>query len=224
MKKILFTALLAGAFAFAYAKPYPKHDLSKIVTPNSVNFAVAEQIYQDLSRHAQMYPTTFDNARDKALATAESKELSRIFNSLLHTKIITPQHEAYLQILHRAARINWMAHNLDVPQAAAYADRHYQTLLSAVSGKEKAAVLGEYGNFLASVGQTDKAVALLKQSVQAGNAAAKKTLAMALLAQGKQNDAERNLREYVKAHPQDTDAKKILQAVQAGRVEVKSIK
>lgn len=224
MKKMILATLLASAFALVHAKPYPKHDLSQIVTPSSVNFAVAEQTYQDLRRHAEVYPPQFDNAKDKTLATNEAKELSRIFNGLLATKIITPQHEAYRQIVHRAARINWIAHNLDVPQTAGSADQHYRTLLKVSSGKDKAAIMGEYGNFLAAVGQTDKAVTLLKQSVQAGNQTAKKPLAMALLAQGKKAEAEKSLREYVNAYPQDGRAKEFLEAVQAGRVEVKSIR
>ena len=72
MKKIIFATLLASVMSIAYAKPYPKHDLSQIVTPRSVNFAVAEQTYLDLKQHAAMYPTTFDNAQDKALATQEA--------------------------------------------------------------------------------------------------------------------------------------------------------
>lgn len=224
MKKILLAALFSGALAVAHAKPYPKHDLSKIVTPQSINFAVAEQVYKDLRPHAEMYPPHFDNAQDKATATAEAKELARIYNGLFATKIITPQHEAYRALMHRAARVNWIAHNLDVPQTAAYADRYYQTLLATASGKEKAAVSGEYGNFSASVGQTDKAVSLLKQSVQSGNTAAKKSLAMALLTQGKKAEAEQSLREYIKAYPNDKQAKDVLEAVQAGRVEIKTIK
>lgn len=222
MKKMILATVLASTLSFAHAAPYPKHDLSKIVTPTSVNFEMAERVYQDLSRHAAMYPTQFDNAKDKNLAAQEAKELARIFNGLLATKIITPQHDGYRAILHRAARVNWMAHNLDVPQAAAATDQHYQTLLAALSGKEKTSLMSEYGSFLTSVGHTDKAITLLKQSVKDGNTAAKFELAVALLTQGKQAEAEKNLREYVQAHPQNTQAKQLLQAVQSGKIEVKT--
>ena len=223
MKKIIFATLLASVMSIAYAKPYPKHDLSQIVTPRSVNFAVAEQTYLDLKQHAAMYPTTFDNAQDKALATQEAQELARIFNGLFHLEIITPEHPAYQELLHRAARVNWIAHNLDVPNTAAAADKHYQTLLTKLSGKNKALLLGEYGSFLASVGHTQRAVNALQESVQQGNIAAKRELAMALLTQNKKADALKNIREYLHAYPNDTTAQELLEAIQAGRVEVKTI-
>ena len=77
MQKTILTVLFASTLTFAIAQPYPKHNLPQIVTPKSVNFAVAEQTYRDLSQHAQMYPTQFDNAQDKTLATQEAKGLAQ---------------------------------------------------------------------------------------------------------------------------------------------------
>lgn len=224
MKKSILTALLFSVFAVAHAKPYPKHDLSKVVTPTHIDFAIAEQTYRDLSQHASAYPTKFDNAADKARATAEAKELARIYNGLFATQIITPDNEHYHQILHRAARVNWMAHNLDVPNSATWADSHYQTLLAQASGQDKARWMGEYGYFLASVGQTNKAVNVLQQAVAQGNTAAKHDLALALLMQNKKDQAVQTLREYIQAYPKDTTAKEMLEAIQAGRVQVQSVK
>lgn len=222
MKKWILAVLLTSALNFAYAKPYPQHDLSKIITPNRVDFALAEQVYQDLSRHAARYPTQFDNANDKVLAVKEAKELARIFNALFETKIITPKHEAYLQLLHRAARVNWIAHNLDVPQAATWTERHYQTLMMQLSGKEKAILLSEYGSFLASSGQTQKAVIMYQNAIKQGYPAAKRELSMVLLSQNKREQAVQTMHEYVQAHPKDTAAKELLVAMKTGRVQIKS--
>ena len=46
---------------------------------------------------------------------------------------------------------------------------------------------------------------------------------MALLTQNKKADALKNIREYLHAYPNDTTAQELLEAIQAGRVEVKTI-
>ena len=106
MKKIILATLCMSLFTFVQAKPYPKHDLTQIVQPNRVNFTATEPIIKDLSEHAKMYPTQFDNEKDKALATQEAFELARIFDGLLATKIVTPQNQNYHFVLLHAARIN----------------------------------------------------------------------------------------------------------------------
>ena len=84
--------------------------------------------------------------------------------------------------------------------------------------------MGEYGYFLSSVGQTDKAVNILQQAIKQGNTAAKHDLALALLMQNKKDQAMQTLREYIQAYPKDTTAKEMLEAIQAGRVQVQSVK
>ena len=224
MKKIILATLCMSLFAFAQAKPYPKHDLTQIIQPNRVNFTATEPIIQDLSDHAKMYPTQFDNEKDKALATQEASELARIFDGLLATEIVTPQNQNYHFVLLHAARINWIAHNLDVPNAADRANLHYQTLLKQVSNPDKANILGEYGNFLASSGQIKPAIQILKQAVQAGNTRAKRSLAMAYLSNNQKDNTLKTLREYTKAYPNDAEAKEFLNAIQNGRVEIKTVK
>ena len=54
-----------------------------------------------------------------------------------------------------------------------------------------------------------------------GNGAARKPLAIVLLTKGQKEQALREIRAYVKQYPRDEQAKHMLEAAQAGRVEVK---
>lgn len=223
MKKSLLTLCLAAVCATATAKPYPAHDMGQVLTSNHINISAADKIYDDLSTHAGMYPPQFDNADDKAQATTEVRALIALFNGMLAENIITPEHEHYRGILFRLARLNWIAHNLDVPDAATAADKHFQQLLPLLSGKEKADIQYEYGSFLASSAQIERAIPVLQAAVVGGNKKAHKALAMALLAQDKKADAIREIKTYLQLFPQDSDAQHLLQAIETGNIRRENV-
>ena len=110
---------------------------------------------------------------------------------------------------------------MDVPNAAAYADQHYRMLLAALPQKQRAGIQGEYGSFLASIGQTDAAVKMLNEAVQGGSERSRLPLGMALLSQGKKSESLKQLRVYVKKYPEDKRAVKLVGAVENGRFEVR---
>jgi hypothetical protein len=218
MKKSLLTLSLAVACTAATAKPYPAHDMGQVLSSNHIDISAADKIYDDLGEHAGMYPPQFDNADDKAQATTEIRALIALFNGMLAEKIITPEHEHYRGILFRLARLNWIAHNLDVPDAATAADKYFQQLLPLLSGKGKANIQYEYGSFLASSAQIERAIPVLQESVAGGNKEAHKALAMALLAQDKKADAIREMKTYIQLFPKDSEAQHLLQAIETGNI------
>ena len=159
-----------------------------------------------MADHAGEYPPKFDNEADRKRAEKDAVTLARLYSGLIEQKIVTEkQPERYRSVLHSIARLSWIAHNLDVPGAAAKADQHYRMLLAALPQKQRAGIQGEYGGFLASVGQTDAAVGL----------------GMALLAQGKKTESLKELRAYAKKYPQDKRAADLIDAVENGRFEVR---
>lgn len=219
MQKNLLILSFAALCATAIAKPYLEHDMGKVLTANQVDITAADKILDDLGEHAGMYPPQFDNADDKDQAITETRALITLYNGMIAEKIITPEHQLYRGIIFRLARLNWLAHNLDVPGAAAEADKHFQQLLTLLSGEEKATAQYEYGLFLASSNQIDRAATVLREAVNGGKTEARKSLAMALLAQDKKDEAIKEMKAYLKQFPKDAEAGQLLQAMETGNIE-----
>lgn len=223
MKKTALAATLLLACATVFAKPYPKYDVVKsVLHDQGFDGDAADKIREDLADHAGEYPPKFDNEADRKRAEKDAVTLARLYSGLIEQKIVTEkQPEQYRFVLHSIARLSWIAHNLDVPNAAAYADQHYRMLLAVVPQKQRAGMQGEYGGFLASVGQTDAAVKMLNEAVQGGSDRSRLPLGMALLSQGKKAESLKQLRAYAKKYPQDERTAKFIDAVENGRFEVK---
>ena len=223
MKKTALAATLLLACATVFAKPYPKYDVVKsVLHDQGFDGDAADKIREDLADHAGEYPPKFDNEADRKRAEKNAVTLARLYSGLIEQKIVTEkQPEQYRFVLHSIARLSWIAHNLDVPNAAAYADQHYRMLLAVVPQKQRAGMQGEYGGFLASVGQTDAAVKMLNEAVQGGSDRSRLPLGMALLSQGKKAESLKQLRAYAKKYPQDERTAKFIDAVENGRFEVK---
>ena len=223
MKKTALAATLLMACAAVFAKPYPKYDVVKsVLHDQGFDGDAADKIREDLADHAGEYPPKFDNEADRKRAEKDAVTLARLYSGLIEQKIVTEkQPERYRSVLHSIARLSWIAHNLDVPNAAAYADQHYRMLLAVVPQKQRAGMQGEYGSFLASIGQTDAAVKILNEAVQGGSDRSRLPLGMALLSQGKKAESLKQLRAYAKKYPQDERAAKFIDAVENGRFEVK---
>ena len=223
MKKTALAATLLLTCAALFAKPYPKYDVVKsVLHDQGFDGDAADKIREDLADHAGEYPPKFDNETDRKRAEKDAVTLARLYSGLIEQKIVTEkQPERYRSVLHSIARLNWIAHNLDVPGAAAKADQHYRLLLAALPQKQRAGMQGEYGGFLASVGQTDAAVKMLNEAVQGGSDRSRLPLGMALLSQGKKAESLKQLRAYAKKYPQDERAAKFIDAVENSRFEVK---
>ena len=223
MKKTALAATLLLSCAALFAKPYPKYDVVKsVLHDQGFDGDAADKIREDLADHAGEYPPKFDNEADRKRAEKDAVTLARLYSGLIEQKIVTEkQPEQYRSVLHSIARLSWIAHNLDVPGAAAKADQHYRLLLAALPQKQRAGMRSEYGGFLASVGQTDAAVKMLNEAVQGGSDRSRLPLGMALLSQGKKAESLKQLRAYAKKYPQDERTAKFIDAVENGRFEVK---
>lgn len=219
--KPALTALFLTAAFQAAAAPYPTHDMNRIVQPNRIDLAAADAVIGDLNRHAGDYPVQFDRPAERQRAQQEAAMLIRLFDALLEQNVITRKDSDYPAMLRRLARLNWMAHNMDMPGHAAAADRRYRALLAVTPATDKPALQSEYGGFLAATAQTGAAVSMLQKAVKGGYTPAGKLLALAYLAQGKNAQAKSALRSYVQKHPADTQAKTLLDAVERGKVQIK---
>lgn len=227
MKKILLATLLTFTSGILMAKPYPQHDVKKeVLSQKSINLGAADQIMQDLLEQAGSYPTRFDNEADKKRASTDVIDLLYFYIAALETEVIKPKDKEYPSFLWHVARLGWVAHNMDVnvPKTAQIADKYYSLLLDSLpaKSKEKWQTQIEYGTFLVSIDKIDVAERVLKQSINEGNAMAGKSLAIALIGQGKKEEAISALRTYVKKFPQDTQAKDLLDAIESGRFKVQT--
>lgn len=220
LKPVLAALFLCAAFQ-ATAAPYPEHDVGRMVQPDHLDFSVADTLIEDLSRHAGEYPVKFDRPADLQRAQKEAAMLIKLLDKVLEQGIVQRKDPHYPAMLHRLARLSWMAHNMDMRGYAAVADRRYRELLAVSAPKKQAALQSEYGGFLASSGQTDDAVAMLEKALKNGYAPAGRPLALAYLAQGKTAQAKAELKRYVQKYPADTKAKMFLEAMEQGRVQVK---
>ena len=223
MKKLLFTALLAALSAIAQAKPYPQHDIGKIVQPDHVDMQLADQVLSDLYDQAGNYPPRFDNAADQQRAAAEAAQLNRLFQGMIKVKAVTPQQPVlYINVLYRLARLNVMAHNMDVPNAATQADRYFQEMIKLLNNKpkEKARAQGEYGAFLVGSNRIDRAMPLLQQAIKGGDTNAHLPLGMAYFMKGNKAEAMKHLQIHQKHYPQDERSRVLLEAINKGTAKM----
>ena len=69
----------------------------------------------------------------------------------------------------------------------------------------------------------ERAIPMLRAAYQAGHKESGRDLATALLTQNKHSEALPLLREYVRNFPQDQKGRAILNAVEQGRVETRTV-
>ena len=214
MKNHLLAILLALAASAALAAPYPPLNPQSLVSgspehpPINVNMPAVQRAFDNLAAHAAEYPVQFDNDADRRRAIADLQPLGVLLDSLVQNN--TPRagaapSQGYLALLQMRARLNWMGHNLDQAGYAERAEADYARLLALAPAAAKPAVQGEFGNFLASSARMERAIPMLRAAYQAGSEA------LALL------------REYVRNFPQDQKGRAILNAVEQGRVETRTV-
>ena len=185
-----------------------------------------QRAFDNLAAHAAEYPVQFDNDADHRRAIADLQPLGVLLDSLVQNN--TPRagaapSQGYLALLQMRARFNWMGYNLDQAGYAEHAEADYARLLALAPAAAKPAVQGEFGNFLASSARMERAIPMLRAAYQAGHQESGRDLATALLTQNKRSEALALLREYVRNFPQDQKGRAILNAVEQGRVETRTV-
>ncbi len=210
------TALMATPAAWAY----DAHDLRQVLRTTSgpkgpvhaLDIAAVDAIVADLSRHAANYPPRFANAKERQVATEDARKLSGMLDILISSssgaQVPTPS------LLLSVARLNAVAHNLDVPAAGKRADAAYRQLLAQVPDHPQ----GNYGFglFLASTARAKMAIPYLDKAMKLGVDAAAYTLGMAYLSLDDKENALRLMERYAKTHPSDSSVRTLVDVIKQG--------
>lgn len=207
----------------SYAAPYQKLDVSRIVQKqdgkSSIDLAVFARAIDHLVPYASDYPPRFDNDSDRAQAIKDVLFLGEV--AAILEQAATAQGDFSIMPLN--ARLYWIGHNLDQAGFAEKADASYAAWLKHSSATEKAAIQEEYGRFLASSAQPERAKPLLQAAYDSGRQQSAFPLGILLLSEGQQSEALTLLRDYSQRFPDNEMAKEIVQAIEAGNYEIKHI-
>jgi tetratricopeptide (TPR) repeat protein len=221
MRRIWLVVLALQVTAVAYGKEYGHYDTAKIVAvaqaangqySAKVNFVLLDQILGDLSLHNDTYPSQFDSQEDRRRATRDVMVISRTLDTLLSG----PAQDR--QLLLRAALLDSIGHNLDVPDADKKALAAFTGLLSQVPDDARANYL--YGKFLVSTGKPGEAIGVLEKAKRLGAGEADYTLAVAYSSIGLRDKALEDLRRYAKRAPKDPNVAKLIDSIRDGNIEV----
>lgn len=212
--------LLAFTASVANAMEYSGYDPQRILTVSDnasgqkvygLDMRYLDRMLGDLSRHAGHYPPSFDSTEQKLRAVQDLNTLSGMLGLLLENGKPNPQ------ILFRSAIANRMGHNLDVYGAAEKAEQQFLALLQA----EPDAPQGNYqfGIFLAETGRVERSIPYLEKALALGLEEANYSLGMAYFGVDNKAEAIARLNVYLKNNPSDSATQKLVQSIQASRIE-----
>lgn len=196
----VFIALLTLCSAGAHAADYSRYDLNQLVSQNAppakgatLNMALVDQMLSALQQHAGNYPPKFDSPADMQRAKADAGKLMGMLGAV--------------------------SHNMDIPGGAVYAQTHFERLLKTDSAHPAGNF--QYGTFLGNTGRAKEALPYLVKAKDKGVIPALYAIGMSHLMLGDQALALENLQAYQKAVPGDASVGKLIEAVRAGKVDVK---
>ena len=112
-----------------------------------------------------------------------------------------------------------VSHNMDIPGGAAYAQTHFERSLK--TDPSHPAGNFQYGTFLGNAGRAKEALPYLFKAKDKGVVPALYAIGMSHLMLGDQALALENLQAYQKAVPGDAAVGKLIDAVRAGKVDVR---
>jgi len=208
----------------ALAQDYGRYDLKRLLSlaegppgKSSVNIDIAylSRILDDLGRHAGTYPPNFQSAEDRQRAQRDVSALSKAFEPIYANIAGNPQ------LLLRLALLHVFAHNLDVVGSAEKAVAEFDALLKLTPDDPLANY--RYGIFLATTTRGGAAIPYLEKAKSLGVANADYWLGMSYQLAGDKAKAILNLESYTRRVPGDQDARKVLDAVRNGKVDVKEL-
>ncbi len=227
MRRICLVVLAFLATAAAHGKEYGHYDTAKIVTvaraangqySATINFALLDQILGDLSLHNNTYPSQFDSQQDRERATKDVVVVSRTVEALLSVPMPSMKGTGR-QLLLRAALLDSIGHNLDVPDAGKKALAAFTGLLSQTPDDARANYL--YGKFLVSTGKPGEAIPILEKAKRLGATEADYTLGLAYSSIGLRDKGLEDLRRYAKRAPNDANVAKLIATISNGNTEFK---
>ena len=215
------TLPLLFAFSLAQAKEYGNYDPKRMVTfsetPSGkqarIDLNYLDQILNDLGLHATNYPPQFDTPQDRQRAIQDVKTLSGMLDILVNNPSPNPE------LLLRAAFLNSIGYNLDIPGSGEKTSAIFQRLLAAAPSVPRANYM--YGKFLAGARNPKEAIPHLEKALAAGVGDAAYALGMTYLSLGDKEKALENLEDYRKRSPNDENAAVIIDAIRNGKIELK---
>ena len=215
----LCLALIAAtASAAEYGHYDPKRLLTVSETPAGRKYGLdgvyLDRMLNDLSVHAKNYPPQFDSGEDRQRAEHDVKALAGMLDIALGGPTQNPD------LLVRAAALQGIAHNLDIPGSAEKADALFRKLLAAQPGDARGSYL--YGTFLAASARPKEALPHLDRALAAGVADAAYTLGMVHLSLGNREQALRSLEDYKRRKPDDASVDRLIEAIRNGKIEIRN--
>ena len=202
------------------AAPYGSYDLRQLLIPapaggtgGTFSRRYLDAMLDDIAQHAANYPPQFDSAADRQRAQRDVTNLMGMLDTAFGATGSPPE------ILLRMGILGAAGHNLDIPNAAAYAEARFGKLLSA--SPEHPLANYHYGQLLAGSGRLKEAMPYLFKARDKGVVPASYTLGIAHLGLGDQQKALVYLGEYQKAQPADQNVGKLILAIREGTVEVR---
>jgi tetratricopeptide (TPR) repeat protein len=221
---LMAVAVLCGASRDVVAKEYSeygRYDLHNALTTKTagsgkqayrVDVKLIDRVVDDLAAHAKDYPPQFRGQEEKSRAERDAKTLAAIFDKL------TADKGASAELLLKAAFVDGIAHNLDIPGAAEKAAQNYDRVLTRTPENPQANL--NFGIFLAGVGKQKESLPYLEKALKLGLDDAKYTLGLVYMALGDKEKAIEFLEGYGKTHPQDPRPEVLIGAIKSGRVRV----
>jgi predicted Zn-dependent protease len=202
----------------ALSAPYPRQVLRQLLIPGaqgqSPQFDVnhLDALLRDLGRNAGDYPARFDSTDDRLRARSDAIALMRLMGQLFAETRSD-------QLLLRMGALGALAHNLELPQGAEYAQRNYQRLLGMQPDHPLANY--QYGRFLAASARPQEALPYLQSARRQGVAGSDWALGLAYLGLGNRELALHHLECHQRQEPGDQRAGQLMEAIRAGKVEVR---
>ena len=202
------------------AAPYGSYDLRQLLVPapaggtgGTFSRRYLDAMLDDIAQHAANYPPQFDSAADRQRAQRDVTNLMGMLDTAFGATGAPPE------ILLRMGILGAAGHNLDIPNAAAYAEARFGKLLSA--SPEHPLANYHYGQLLAGSGRLKEAMPYLFKARDKGVVPASYTLGIAHLGLGDQQKALVYLGEYQKVQPADPNVGKLILAIREGKVEIR---
>ena len=214
-------AFVLLAPTYALARAYGQYDLKLLLEPSpsagkggTFNVAYLDRMLQDLGQHAANYPPQFDSAQDQQRAQRNAASLMGMLDAGFGAA-------APPELLLRMGALGTYGHNLELPDAPAYAETRFTRLLQ--TNPEHVAGNYHYGQFLAGTGRAKEALPYLTKAKDKGVVAALYALGMVHLSLGDKPRAIEMLTAYQRAEPTNGSVGKLIQAIREGKMEVKRV-
>lgn len=226
VKPILIVCLFALITGCATNKSVQiwKYEISDILvkqqnengqTTYSANVEIIDYYINRISINAKEYPPRFSSKEEQEEVTSK---LSQLINIL---EIIGENQQENPDFLFQAAIANSMGHNLDLQGSADRAKNYFDKLLNISPENPEANY--QYGMFLSGTSAYHfDGIPYLEKALAYGQKDALFTLGLLAVQQGHKEKGLAYLTEFSENNPEDTYAKRVINAVNEGKIQFKS--